>query len=136
MKDRPCSGRNDRDIGPHQADSVIRQTKRQRQVSPPLTIVQCLATRDLEAYCGNVFLGAVRPSEPGSSDEVVELYTMALIELLEALDRMSNHERMLIIEGMRRPLDLSSAPARPGLLATGGSRIGWRSDVPPWNVME
>tara|TARA_R110002124_G_scaffold252226_2_gene417499 strand:- start:548 stop:958 length:411 start_codon:yes stop_codon:yes gene_type:complete len=136
MKDRRRSEGNDRDIGPRQADSVIRQPKGQRQPSPPLTIVQCLATRDLEAYCGNVFLGAVRPSEPGSSDEVVELYTMALIELLEALDRMSNHQRILIIEGMRRPLDPLSGPARPGLLETGGSRIRWRADAPPWDAKE
>ena len=135
MTDRPRSGGNDRDIGQHQADSAIGQPKRQRPASPALTIIQCLATRDFEAYCGNVFLGAARPSEPGSSDEVVELYTIALIELLEVLNRMSNHERMLITEGMRRPLDLSAAPARPGLLATGGSRIGWRSDAPPWKAM-
>ena len=131
MTDRPHSGGNDQDIGRHQADSEIGQPKRQRQASPSLTIIQCLATRDLEAYCGNVFLGAVRPSEPGSIDEVAEIYTMALIELLEVLNRMSNHERMLLAEGMSRLLDLSSAPARSGLLATGGSRIGWRSDASP-----
>ncbi|MEQ8490275.1 MAG: hypothetical protein RID15_18305 [Marinovum algicola] len=129
MTDRPSGGGNDRDIGPHLAISAIGHPKRQCRAIPFLTIIQCLATRDLEAYCGSVYLGAVTPTEPGSSDEVAEIYTVALIELLEVLGRMSNHERMLVVEGISRQLDISSAPSRPGLLAAGSSEIAWRDDA-------
>ncbi|MFT6532773.1 MAG: hypothetical protein ACJASC_002326 [Limimaricola cinnabarinus] len=94
-----------------------------------LTVIQCIAARRLEFYCGNVFLTTIAPSEPGSADEVAEIYTTVLIDLLEVLEQGSNHQRIQILEGMKRRLDFSSAPTSLGLLAVGGSLVGKRSNA-------
>ena len=115
----------------HGANSA-KNHKHGRRANPFLTIIQCISTRDIELYCGNVFLGAAAPTEPGNSDEVAEIYTVALIELIDVLERMSNHERMLVVEGFSKPLDLLTAPSRPSLLTTAVSRIGVRSNEISW----
>ncbi|KII18044.1 hypothetical protein OO25_03455 [Phaeobacter sp. S60] len=96
----------------------------QGRSGPSLTIIQCISTRRLEFYCGSVFLAEVAPSEPGSTDEVAEIYTVVLIELLKFLEQGSNHQRMEILEGVKKQPDLSSPPIGPGLLAGSASIIG------------
>ena len=81
-------------------------------------------TRRLEFYCGSVFLTAVVPSEPGSTDELAEIYTVVLIELLKFFERRSNHQRMEILEGVKKQPKLSFPPTGPGLLADSASTIG------------
>ncbi|MDD9746057.1 MAG: hypothetical protein RIF42_07970 [Parvibaculaceae bacterium] len=134
MTDRPTVGENDPVVSPNETERS-RSPRRRSRAGPYLTIIQCINTRDIEVYCGNVFLGAMTPTEPGSSDEVAEIFTTALIELFGVLGRMSNHERMLVAEEMRKQMDLTSAPSGPGLLATGTSCNAGLSNAILWKAI-
>lgn len=130
MKNQSSERRNDQDTGSRPLARARGAPPDQGQAGPFLTIIQRISTRRLEFYCGNVFLTAVMPSEPGSIDEVAEIYTVVLIELFKFLEQGSNHQRMAILEGVKKQPDLSFPPTGPGLLADSASTIGqlrWHS---------
>tara|TARA_Y100001951_G_scaffold95748_1_gene93575 strand:- start:2972 stop:3442 length:471 start_codon:yes stop_codon:yes gene_type:complete len=135
MIDRPPVGESDQVTSPYGTDNA-RDRQDECRANLFLTIVQCISTRDIELYCGNLFLGAVTPTDPGSCDEVAEIYTVALIEFIDVLGRMSNHERMLVVEGITRPQDLTPAPSRPGLLTTTNSHFGAHNNGISWKTIE
>lgn len=124
MKNQPRVRMNDQDTGSRSLARARGAPPDQGRAGPFLTIIQCISTRRLEFYCGSVFLTAVAPSEPGSTDEVAEIYTVVLIELLKFLEQGSNHQRMEILEGVTKQPNLSFPPAGPGLLADSASTTG------------
>tara|TARA_R100001086_G_scaffold241154_1_gene167870 strand:- start:339 stop:656 length:318 start_codon:yes stop_codon:yes gene_type:complete len=91
---------------------------RHRSAGFSVTIVQSIASRDLEAYFGSVFLAAKTPTEPGNGDEVAEFYTVVVIGLLEMIERMSNHQRMQFLAEAGKPRLSSPWPSGTGLLAS------------------
>ncbi|MDE4272738.1 hypothetical protein PXK58_01995 [Phaeobacter gallaeciensis] len=124
MKKESSKRMNDQDIGSRPLARSPGALRNHGRAGPFLTIIQCISTRRLEFYCGNVFLIAVVPSEPGSIHEVAEIYTVVLIELFKFLEQGSNHQRMAILEGVKKQPDLSSPPTGLGLLADSASTIG------------
>ncbi|NRP51554.1 hypothetical protein XMM354_003353 [Aliiroseovarius sp. xm-m-354] len=121
MKNQSRVRMNDQDTGSRSLARARGAPPDRGRAGPFLTIIQCISTRRLEFYCGSVFLNAVAPSEPGSTDEVAEIYTVVLIELLKFLEQGSNHQRMEILEGVTKQPNLSFPPAGPGLLADSAS---------------
>lgn len=101
MKNQSRVRMNDQDTGSQSLARARGAPPDRERAGPFLTIIQCISTRRLEFYCGSVFLTAVAPSEPGSTDEVAEIYTVVLIELLKFFERRSNHQRMEILEGVK-----------------------------------
>ena len=131
MKNQSSVRMNDQDTGSRPLARSRAAPPNQGRAGPFLTIIQCISTRRLEFYCGSVFLTAVAPSEPGSTDEVAEIYTVVLIELLKFFERGSNHQRMEILEGVKKQPNLSFPPTGPGLLADSASIIGQLGKAAP-----
>jgi len=124
MKNQSSVRMNDQDTGSRPLARSRAAPLNQGRAGPLLTIIQCISTRGLEFYCGSVFLTAVAPSEPGSTDELAEIYTVVLIKLFKFLEQGSNHQRMEILEGVKKQPVLSSPPTGPGLLADSALIIG------------
>ena len=116
MIDRPPVGESDQVTSPYGTDNA-RDRQDECRANLFLTIVQCISTRDIELYCGNLFLGAVTPTDPGNGAAAAEIYTV-------------------VVEGITRPQDLTPAPSRPGLLTTTNSHFGAHNNGISWKTIE
>lgn len=81
-----------------------------------IVIIQNLKTRHLEAYYGLNFLWATPPTEPGSSDEVVEFYTTTVIRLLDVVKGLSAHGQLIFMARSRGLEPAHGGDCQSGLL--------------------